>query len=133
MILLQKIWLSLACSYRRWNHLLKFSIHLSVKISLILQTKISRENCKQIYWKSKESVWRNFGRVTTPQNWLVKSFAVTLVYNSYFFQNSRFTEIIRHYIRFEYKLCNFSHGCLLVKMAFKTVIIKAYSLLFHFI
>ena len=42
---------------------------------------------------------------------------VALVYNWYFFQNSRFTEIIRNYITH----FNFSHVCLLVKMASKTV------------
>jgi len=35
------------------------------------------------------------------------------------FQNGRFTEIIR--IRFSYKHFNFSHVCLLIKMASKTV------------
>ena len=38
-----------------------------------------------------------------------------LVYNSYF----QFAELFD--IRFSYKYCNFSSGCLLVKMASKTV------------
>ena len=42
-----------------------------------------------------------------------------LVDNSYFFQNSCFRKLFD--IRFSYKHCNFSHICLLVKMAFKTV------------
>ena len=54
---------------------------------------------------------------------------VALVYKSYFFQNSRFTEIIRHQILIQTLLigCNFSYVCLvLVKMASKTVTIKVY-------
>ena len=48
---------------------------------------------------------------------------VALVYKSYFFfQNSYFTEIIWNFIiRFSYKHCNFSHVCLLIKMALKTM------------
>ena len=44
-----------------------------------------------------------------------------LIYNSYFLQNNRLTEIIRHKTLVSYKHCNFSHVCPLVKMASKTV------------
>ena len=38
--------------------------------------KFPEKNCKQIYGKSKASVWRIFKRGNGPQNLLVKSFAV---------------------------------------------------------
>ena len=60
------------------NHFLKFSIHLSVKISgEKLQTNI---------WKILSKHLEKFKHSTGPQNLLVKSFAV------------RFTEIISHQI-----------------------------------
>ena len=44
-----------------------------------------------------------------------------LVYNSYFFSEPPFYGNSVFDIRFSYKQCNFSRGCLLVKMASKTV------------
>ena len=67
---------------------LKFSIHLSVRKS--------RENWRQIYGKSKASLWRNLSTGTPPNFFRTILCFVALVYNWYFFQNSRFTEIIRH-------------------------------------
>ena len=46
---------------------------------------------------------------------------VAFIYNSHFFQNSRFTDSKLFDIRSSYKHCNFSRGCLPVKMASKTV------------
>ena len=45
---------------------------------------------------------------------------VALVYNSFFFFRTAFVRKLFD-IRFSYKHCNFSRGCLLVKMASKTV------------
>ena len=67
---------------------LKFSIHLSVRKS--------QGNYRQIYGKSKESLWRNLRTGTPPNFFRTILCFVALVYNWYFFQNSRFTEIIRH-------------------------------------
>ena len=67
---------------------LKFSIHLSVRKS--------RENYTQIYGKSKENLWRSLSAGTPPKFLSTVLSFVALVYNWYFFQNSRFTEIIRH-------------------------------------
>ena len=72
------------------SHFLKFSIHLSVRKS--------RKNYRQIYGKSKASLWRNLSTGKPP----------------------KFFRTIRH-IRFSYKHCNFSRVCLLVKMVSKTV------------
>ena len=58
---------------------------------------------------AKASLWRNIG-TGRPPNPLFCSFSLRVI----FFQNSRFTEIIRH--------CNSSsHVCLLDKMASKTM------------
>ena len=67
-------------------------------------------------------VYRRNLNTGTPQNQcnpLLRSFSLQLT----FFQNSRFTETRRKLfdIRFSYKHCNFSHVCLLVKIASKTV------------
>ena len=76
---------------------------------------------RQMYRKYLKKVLGLLMHVT-PSNFvsrILKSEA--LIYNSQFFQSSRFTEIIRHLNRFSYKHCNFSRVCLLVKMASKTV------------
>ena len=86
-----------------------------------MSVRKSRENYRQIYGKAKASLWRNLSTGTPPKFFRTILCFVALVYNWYFFENSRFTEIIRHYIRFSYKHGNFSHVCLLVKMALKTV------------
>ena len=70
--------------------LFKFPIHLSVRKSW--------ENYRQIYGKSKASLWRNLSTGTPPNFFRTILCFVALVYNWYFFQNSRFTEIIRHKI-----------------------------------
>ena len=84
------------------NHFLKFSIHLSVKISgEKLQTNT--------HGKSKQHL-EKFKHSNGPQNLLAKiSFFRTAVLPKLFD------------IRFSYKHCNFSHVYLLVKMAWKTV------------
>ena len=71
-----------------------------------------------MYGKSKTSLLRNIITGTPPKCFGTNCF-VALVYKSYFFQNNRFTELLG--IRFSYKHCNFSHVCLLVKMASKIV------------
>ena len=90
--------------------------------------KFPGKNCRQIYGKSKASIWRNLSTVTAAtkicqQNPLLRSFSLQFIYIYiyifFFFQKSRFTEIVD--IRSLYKHCNFSRGCLLFKMASKTV------------
>ena len=60
------------------NHFLKFSIHLSVRKS--------RENYRQIYGKSKASLWRNLSTGTPPNffqdNPLLCSFSLQLIFFS---------------------------------------------------
>ena len=93
------------------NHFLKFSIHLTVRKS--------RENQRQIYGKSKASLYRNL-RTGTPPNCLGQSFALQLQFTiEIFFRTAVLWKLFD--IRFSYKHCNFSHICLLVKMASKTV------------
>ena len=93
------------------NHFFKFSIHLSVRKS--------RENYRQIYGKSKASLWRNLS-TGTPQNFLGQSFALQLQFTiDIFFRTAVLRKLFD--IRFSYKHCNFSRICLLVKMASKTV------------
>ena len=92
------------------NHFLKFSIHLSVRKS--------RENYRQIYGKSKASLWRNLAQVR-PQIFLGQSFALQLQFTiKIFFRTAVLPKLFDN--RFSYKYCNFSHVCLLVKMASKT-------------
>ena len=76
------------------NHFLKFFIHLSVIFLYICRGK----NQRQIYGKSKASLQGNF-RTGMPRKFFSTILCfVALVNNSYFFQNSRFTEIIQHQI-----------------------------------
>ena len=93
------------------NHCLKFSVHLSVRKS--------RENYRQINGKSKSNLWRNLSTGTPPKLFRTILCFVALVYNSYFFRTAVLWKLFD--IRFSYKHCNFSHVCLLVKMASKTV------------
>ena len=60
---------------------------------------IPGKNCKQMYGKSKASDRRNLSTVTAPKICLLSKIpcCVTLVYKSYLFQNSRFTEIVRQF------------------------------------
>ena len=60
--------------------LFKFPIHLSVRKS--------RENYRQMYGKSKASLWRNLSIGTPPKFFRTILCFVALVYNWYFFQNS---------------------------------------------
>ena len=76
------------------NHFLKFFIHLSVIFLYICP----RKNYRQIYGKSKASLQRNFRTGMPPKFFSTILCFVALVYNSFFFQNSCFTEIIRHQI-----------------------------------
>ena len=93
------------------NHFLKFSIHLSVRKS--------RENYRQIYGKSKASLWRNLS-TGTPPNFLGQSFALQLQFTIYiFFRKAVMWKLFD--TRFSYKHCNFLRVCLLFKMASKTV------------
>ena len=81
---------------------------------------MSRENYRQIYGKSKASLWRNLSGTGTPAK-LFRTILcfVALVYNSYFFRTAVLWKLFD--IRFSYKHCNFSHVCLLVKVTLKTV------------
>ena len=93
------------------NHFLKFSKHLSVRKS--------QENYRQIYGRSKASLQRTLSK-GTPQNCLGQSFALQLQFTiDIFFRTAVLWKLFD--IRFSYKHCNFSHICLLVKMASKTV------------
>ena len=93
------------------NHFLKFSIHLSVRKS--------RENYRQIYGKSKASLWRNLS-TGTPPNFLGQSFALQLQFTIYiFFRKAVMWKLFD--TRFSYKHCNFLRVCLLFKMASKTM------------
>ena len=93
------------------NHFSKFSIHLSVRKS--------RENCRQIYGKSKASLWRNLSTGTPPKFFSAILCFVALVHNYIFFRTAVLRKLFD--IRFSYKHCNFLHVCLNVKMASKTV------------
>ena len=91
--------------------LFKFPMHLSVRNS--------PENYRQIYGKSKDSLWRNLAQVR-PQIFLGQSFALQLQFTiKIFFRTAVLPKLFDN--RFSYKYCNFSHVCLLVKMASKTV------------
>ena len=70
------------------------------------------KNCRQRYGKSNTSVWRKLSKVTAPKI-LCCRFSLQLIF---FFR----TAVLRK-LFFSYQHCNFSGGCLLVKMAFKTV------------
>ena len=82
--------------------------------------KIPRKNCRQIYGKSKAGVWRNLSTVMAPKFVSNILCCVALFYNSIVFFR---TAVLRKLfdIRISYKLYNFLSGCLLVKMASKTV------------
>ena len=93
------------------NHFFKFSTHLSVRKS--------GENYRQIYGKSKASLWRNLSTCTPP-----KFFGTILCLQLQFTIDIFFrTAVLRKLfdIRFSYKHCNFARVCLLVKMASETV------------
>ena len=85
------------------NHFFKFSIHLSVRRS--------RENQRQIYGKSKASLWMNLSSGTPPPNVLGQSFALQLQFTIDLFFRTTFLGKLFD-IRFSYKHCNFSRVCL---------------------
>ena len=111
--------------YSRWVPLLNFSRRLDFpyiclqffpgNFSRREQTCIFTDKCIE-HFKKWFQLMQLQATLSIFFSRIVRSEA--LVYNSYFFQNSGFTKIIRHQI-----LCNFSGGCLLVlvKMASKTV------------
>ena len=74
--------------------------------------KFPGKNCRQIYRKSNTSVCRKLSTVTAPKI-LCCSFSLQLI--------SFFIRAVVCKLFFSYKHCNFSRGCLLVRMAFKTV------------
>ena len=84
-----------------------------------MSVRKSRENYRQIYGKSKASLWRNLSTGTSPNFFRTILCFVALVYNWYFFRTAVLRKLFD--IRFSYKHCNCSHVCLLVKMASKTV------------
>ena len=94
------------------NLFLKFSINLSVKIS--------REKLQTNIWKIESKLLEKFKHSNGPQNILVKSFAVQLQFTVHIFSR---TAVLRKLFdtEFSHKHCNFSHVCLLVEMASKTV------------
>ena len=73
------------------------------------------ENYRQIYGKSKESLW---GNLSTSFFRTILCF-LALVYNCFLFRTAVLRKL--YDLRFSYKHCNFSRVCLLVKMASKTV------------
>ena len=93
------------------NHVFKFSIHLYVRKC--------RENYRQIYGKSKASLWRIISS-GTPPNFLGQSFALYLQFAiDIFFRTAFLRKLLE--ITFSFKHCNFSRVFLLVKMASKTM------------
>ena len=73
----------------------------------------------QTIWKTKASLWRNSSTGMPPKFFRTILCFVALIYNEYFFRASILRKLFD--IRFSNKYCNFSHVCLLVKMAPKTV------------
>ena len=68
-----------------------FLIGLSVIISSTCRLKFPGKKCKQIYGKSKASVWGNLSTVIRPPKFVSKILCcVSLVYNSYFFSEQPF-------------------------------------------
>ena len=84
-----------------------------------MSVRKSLENYRQIYGKSKASLWRNLSTGTPPKFFRTILCFLALVYNWYFMRTAVLRKLFD--IRFSYNHCNFSHVCLLVKMATKTV------------
>ena len=75
---------------------------------------------RQIYGKTKASLWRNLSTGMPPIFFRTILCFVALVYNiDIFFRTAVLWNLFD--IRFSYKHCNFLHVCLLVKMALKTL------------
>ena len=81
------------------------------------QLKFPGKNCRQIYRKSIASVWRNLSTVFVSRILC----CVAQVYKSFFFFFRKAVLRKLFDIRFSFIHCNFLRGCLLVKMASKTV------------
>ena len=88
--------------------------------------KFPGKNCRQIYGKSKASIWRNLSTVTAAtkicqQNPLLRSFSLQYIYiyiYIFFFRKA----VLRKLSTLDPRTnCNFSRGCLFFKMASKTV------------
>ena len=79
--------------------LLKISIHCRSKY-LFLPTKISRKklqtNISEYVENLKQVCGQMEAQVLPPKFFSKILCCVAFIYNSYFYQNSRFTEIIRH-------------------------------------
>ena len=78
------------------------------------------KNYRQIYGKSKASLWRNLRTGTPPIFFGIILCFVALVYNLYIFFRTAVSRKLFD-IRLSYKHFNFSRVCLLVKMASKTM------------
>ena len=88
---------------------------------LFLRLKFPGKNCRQIDGKSKASVWRNLSTVTAPkicQQTALLCFALLCI----FFKNSRFCGNYWTPDSHTNTVISHARGCLLVKVAFKTVI-----------
>ena len=85
-----------------------------------MSVRKSRGKYRQIYGKSKASLWRNLSAGTPPNFFRTILCFVALFYNWCFFFR---TAVLRKLfdLRFSYKHRNFSRVCLLLKMASKTV------------
>ena len=93
------------------------------KLSSCRLLNISREKLQTDIWKIWSKRLEKFKHSYCPNNLVVKSFAecsFSLQFIFFFFRKAVLQKLLN--IRFSYKHCNFSCGCLLVKMASKTMI-----------
>ena len=94
-----------------------------------MSVRKSRQNYRQIYGKSKASLWRNLSTGTPLKFFRTVLCFVALVYSWFFFRTAVLWKLFD--IRFSYKHCNFSLVCLLVKMVSKTVTRSIQTLVDH--
>ena len=101
------------CAYISPDACLRFSIYLSVIFFLVL-------SYRQMYRKFKKVVLGLLMHVT-PSIFSVESLGVKRQFTNIdiFFRTAVLRKLFD--IRFSYKHCNFSHICLLIKMALKPV------------
>ena len=78
-----------------------------------------RKPREKLHGKSKASLWRNLSTDTLPNFFSTILCFVALLQCIFFFRKAVLGKLFD--IWFSYKHCNFSHVCLLVKMASKTV------------
>ena len=95
------------------NHFFKLSIHLSVRKS--------REKLQANIWKIQSKPLEKFKHRYAPKIFLIQSFSLQLQSTIFFFFLRTAVLPKLFDIRFSYKHCNFSHVCLLVKIASKTM------------